>query len=132
MYTFILSERVLIRITVSEPFRTNATIYSRILKFKRLENPEHENGLEKVWHEKLAKRIVISRGILPTVPLNFTILLCPFFADIEKFRISLEISFDKMLRMQNLSKEIVIENWETVMEKSWGKRYVGTMVTCIW
>ena len=32
--------------------------------------------------------------------------------------------------MQNLHREMVMENYETVMEKSWKKKSVGTLIKC--
>ena len=62
---------------------------------------------------------VISHGILPIYPLNH-IKFVLFFANIKKFRKSVFSDlFCKVSRMQNLSQEMVMENQELVMEKSW-------------
>ena len=51
--------------------------------------------------------------------------VCAFFADSKKFTISLESAFShlfcEMSSLPNLSREMVMDNQDTVMQKSWGK-----------
>ena len=64
---------------------------------------------------------VIIHGILSILPVNFIkfVSFSPNLRNIASVRMS--AFFNKMSQKQNLSKEMIMENRETVIEKSWKK-----------
>ena len=73
---------------------------------------------------KKSWKLVISHRMLPILLLNLT-QFAPFFADIKNSSISLKslnfstFFFPQKCRDRNILAEMVLDNWETVMEKSW-------------
>ena len=103
---------------------------------RRLEKLENESGHGKVMeHEKLAKShgiFVISHGILPMLLLSYTKFVS-FWVTAKKLSSDQEslhfpmFSAKRYVSNSKLEREMVMENQEMVMEKSW-----TNILTSLW